>query len=396
MRSRSRSPSFRGRLALETHALQSTARWTNNEPVQERRRFVTPTASLRADLTDLPGGWSVHTSVRSSYRYSNPDVISPRTDVRVYQASVAQGTPASPFYMEAGRFLNPFVASGGYWDGLMFHTGGHGLGIGGAVGFEPERGNQTFSSTLPKYGAFLTYRGGNGPTRYASDLSFHQVRPRSDLPVHTYFGWGQSLRVNRFRLSNQIQVDRDPERSQWTVTRLNGAVGIPLARGLELQARVAVAQPYAFWRADNIVTFRRDQGTLGLSYWSRGVGLNADVSMHRVSGGAWGHTIAGSMAFPRAFWGVGWSGAATYWTQGTLSGLYVATSLDRSVGRVLWRAGYQLDRSSGTGDALMTHAGDVGISFPLSRRVFVDLRGRVQRGEFLTSQALTLSLWSGF
>jgi hypothetical protein len=93
---------------------------------------------------------------------------------------------------------------------------------------------------------------------------------------------------------------------------------------------------------------------------------------------------------------VGWGASGTWWTQGDLSGLYLATTLDRSVGRVLWRAGYQFDRSAGAGTPLVTHSGDLGLSFPLSRRVFVDLRGRVQRGEFLTSQALTLSLWSGF
>jgi hypothetical protein len=392
----SRSPSLRGRLALETNAFESTARWTTNDPEQARRRFVTPSAALRADLTDLPGGWSLHTSVRAAYRYSQPDIISPRTDVRVYQASVAQGTPGSPVYFEMGRFLNPFVTAGGYWDGMVVHTGGDGLGLGAAVGFEPERGNQTLSTTLPKYGAFLTYRAGTGSTRYASDLAFHQVRPRDGLPTHTYLGWSQALRVRRFRLSHQVQVDRDPERDRWAVTRLNGAVGVPLATGLELQARVAMTQPYAFWRAENLITFRRDQGTLGLSYWSRAASLNADVTLHHVAGGAWGHTFGGSFGFPRAVAGVGWSGAATYWTQGTLSGLYLASTLDRSFGRVLWRAGYQQDRSTGTGDPLITHSGDLGLSFPLSRRVVADLRGRVQRGASLTSRAISLSLWSGF
>ena len=392
----SRSPSLHGRLALEANAFESTARWTTNDPEQARRRFVTPSAALRADLTDLPGGWSLHTSVRAAYRYSQPDIISPRTDVRLYQASVAQGMPGSPVYLEFGRFLNPFVATGGYWDGMVVHTGGDGLGLGAAVGFEPERGNQALSTTLPKYGAFLTYRGGTGTTRYVSDLSFHQVRPRDGLPTHTYLGWSQALRVRRFRLSHQVQVDRDPERDRWTVTRLNGAMGVPLAPGLELQARVAMAQPYAYWRAEDLITFRRDQGTLGLSYWSRAASLNADVTLHHVAGGTWGHTFAGSFGFPRAIAGVGWSGAATYWTQGTLSGLYLASGLDRSFGRVLWRAGYQLDRSTGTGDPLLTHSGDLGFSFPLSRRVVADLRGRVQRGASLTSRAVAFSLWSGF
>ena len=392
----SRSPSLHGRLALEANAFESTARWTTNDPEQARRRFVTPSAALRADLTDLPGGWSLHTSVRAAYRYSQPDIISPRTDVRVYQASVAQGTPGSPVYLEMGRFLNPFVTAGGYWDGMVVHTGGDGLGLGAAVGFEPERGNQTVSTTFPKYGAFLTYCAGTGVMRYVSDFSFHQVRPRDGLPTHSYLGWSQALRVRRFRLSHQVQVDRDPERDRWAVTRLNGAMGLPLARGLELQARVAMAQPYAYWRAENLITFRRDQGTLGLAYWSRAASLSADVTLHHVSGGAWGHTFAGSFGFRRAIAGVGWSGAATYWTQGTLSGLYLASSLDRSFGRVLWRGGYQVDRSTGTGDPLMTHSGDLGLSFPLSRRVFADLRGRVQRGASLTSRAISLSLWSGF
>jgi hypothetical protein len=252
------------------------------------------------------------------------------------------------------------------------------------------------STVLPKYGAFVTYRAGAGPTRYTSDLSFHQVRPRDGLPTHTYLGWSQYLRVRRFRLSHQVQVDRDPERQRWAVTRLNAAAGVPLARGLELQARIGVAQPYAFWRAENLIGFRRDQGTVGLSYWSRAASVSAEAGLHRVDGGSWGRTVSGSFGFPRAMLGVGWSGSVSSWTQWPLSGLYLTSGLDRLIGRASWHAGYHLDRSAGSGTPLVTHAGDLGLSFPLSRRVYVDFRGRVQRGQFLTGTGLSLSLWSGF
>lgn len=391
------TPSLHGRLTLAANAFESTARWDDGAPQEATRRFAEPTATLRAAASDLPGGWSVHTSLRAAYRYSSPELVSPRGAVAVYRASVVQGTPTSAFYAELGRFFNPFVTSGAAWDGLVLRVGGRGFGVGAAAGYEPDRGDQAFSTARPKYGAFVTWGAGRGPVRYGGDLSIHQARPRDSLPVHTYAGWSQYLRVRRLRLAHDLQVDRDQERDRWVVTRLNGSASLPLAPGLELRARVSRAEPFAFWRTDQLFPFRRDQGSLGLAFWSPRVNGSADVAAHRSSGGDWGWTYSGALGLPRtAVLGLGWSAAGSYWTQGPTSGLHLASGLSRSVGAAVWRAGYQYDRWDAGVTPVVTHAADLSLSFPLARRTYADLRGRVQRGANLTTQGLFLGLWTAF
>jgi len=398
-----RSASLHGRLALEADGFQSTTLWQSNQLESQTRQFATPSLALRAVAADLPGGLSLNTNLRAQYRYSNPQLISPAWAVQVYQASLAKSFTGFPLYVELGRFSNPYTNFSGQWDGLMMRLGGRrGLGGGFAAGFEPESGDQGLSTTLPKYAAFLTVDAGGGPVRYSTTVSANQVRPTNGLLVHSYLGWSQYLRVQRFRLSNDIQVDRDPETSKWVVTRFNATASVPLARGLEVHGRLSRFQPYAFWQTTNLISYRRDQGNVGLFLFGSGGSVGLDVTANRfaasdTTAGEMSYTYSASFSLLRTpILGLDWSASGSYWTQTGSKSLYATAGLGRAFGRVQSRAGYQLYRSQSPTLTSVSHSVDAGLSFPLAGGLYATLQGRVQRGGNLHTSGLYFGLWTSF
>jgi hypothetical protein len=396
-----RSPSLHGRLALEVNAFESTTHWMTDTEEVATRRFATPAMVFGASVTDLPGGWSISTNLRAAYRYSDPEIISPRGALHVYDATVSRTSSTVQFQL--GRFTNPFAYGSGWWDGALLHIGGRsGLGVGMAAGFEPERGDQAVATTLPKYSGFVTYRAGNGPVRYSTDVAFQQVRPRNDLddlPDHSYFTWQQYLRVPGFLVTNDLQVDRDPEQQQWTLTRLNARFAVPVTRGLQLHARVARLQPYAFWRTTDLITSRRDQGALGFSLSGRTGTLGADVTANRYDTGTWGWTYAGSFVLYRTpFFGFDWGASGSYWTRNEFRALYGTSTLTHAFGVLQPRLAYQLYSSTvaGAGNSVTTHTGEVGFSLAISRAVSGTIQGRFERGSNMTSNGVYAGLWTRF
>jgi hypothetical protein len=318
--------------------------------------------------------------------------------VQVYQASLTKTFGGSvPLAIEAGRFTNRYASFSGVWDGLLMHLGGRGLGAGFAAGFEPARGDQGVSTTLPKVAGFVTYDVGDGPIRYATDVSVNHVRPSDGRPDHTYGAWSQYLRVSRLRLGSDLQVDRNPETRAWVITRLNATASVPVVSGLELRARISMFQPYQFWRTTSLITFRRDQGNVGLFFWRSGGSVSVDVTAARLQDGETSYTYSGAFTILRTpIFGLDWSASASYWTQQTFSSLYGTAGIARSFGRVMTRASYQLYRSGDDAFRSVSHTGDLSLSIPLARSTYATLQGRVQRGDNLWTNGLYVGLWTGF
>jgi len=391
------APRLRGRLGLDFSGVQSTTKWLSNDEESVERRFATPSLSLRLDATDLPGGLRFETSARAYYRYSDPTLVQPDVAVRVYQLSVVKRFNGFPLEFRMGRFYNAYERYSGYWDGALVRVGGRSFGVGALAGFQPDRANEAPSSGLPKYSVFVDFAAGRGSVRYATDISFHQVRPRDEWLVHTFAGWSQYLRVGGVRLSTDVQVDRDVELNAWKLGRLQVSGIAPLTRGLSLYGRYARSRPYLLFRTTDLMPFKRDQGSSGLSYFGGGVSLSADVTATRFDGGEWGLGVGGSFALLRTgVLGLSWSGAGNYWTLGDGHALQVAADASRPIGRGEVRLSYQLYRTENPGAQFTSHAGGIRATVPLGRRAFASAELRRQQGANLVSTSLNVSLWTSF
>lgn len=388
-------PEISGRVAFEMNAFQSTTQFQSNQLEQVGRTFATPSVSLRASIHNLPGDLRLRTNLRASYRYSSTDVVQPAQFVRIYQASLGKVT--GPVRFALGRFYSPFETFSGFWDGVLTRFGGNGFGGGFAVGLEPERADETFSSDLPKYTLFLDYRLERRNVRYSGDVSFHQVRPRTDLLTHSFVGVSNRLRFERVSVGHDLQLDRNPETGSWAVSRLQVRTSLPLAKGVDLHVRYAFRQPYLLWRTENVLSARREQAGAGVSYWSSHGTFGVDVTANRFDGGALSYTYSSSFSVVRTpILGLGVSGSATYWTQGGANALQWSSGLSHHFGSAPARVSYQQYRTEIGTRTFQTDAVDLSLLLPLARRVQSSIMGRTQWGDNLRTHSLYISLSTSF
>ncbi len=390
-------PRVRGRFSLDFNGMQSITRWVSNVEERAERRFVTPSMSLRLVATQLPGGFTFETTGRATYRYSDPAIVQPDLSVRVYQLSIAKEFDNAPIQFRLGRFYNPYELYSGYWDGALLRVGGRGFGVGVVAGFQPDRANEGPSTDLPKYTAFADYSLGRGAVRYSGDLSVHQVKPKGDLLDHTFAGWSQALRVGAVRLTSDLQVDRDPELSEWKITRARVTGAIPVARGFTLNGRYAHDRPYYLFRTTDLLPFARDQVGGGFDYFGGNASFRVDVTANQFEGGDWSMAYGGSVGLQRTgILGLGLNVGGTYWTLNNTTALQAFGDLTRRFGRVDVRGSYQFYRTAWDPRTAVTHTGALSLVVPLGARVYTMLQARTQQGANLVSNSIQFSLWTSF
>jgi len=390
-------PLVSGRLSLEFNALETTTRWMSNEETSVDRSFATPAIGLRMAVSHLPGDLEFTANMRGAYRYSSNDLVDPAQSVRVYQLSLVKSFSEVPFQFQAGRFYNRFETFSGYWDGLLLHYGERGLGFGVAAGFQPERANEKFSTALPKYAAFVDFNRVGESFSYYTDVSFHRMKPSSDLDSRMFLGWSQRLIMGRARLSSDLQVDRNSETGRWMVTRLHAGGSVPIVGRLSLHARYAFDEPQLQLDGIELLSLRRQQGNAGLSYWARGGSLNLDITANQFEDRDLTYTLSASFGLNETrILGLGFHGAGSYWTFESTKAVNLVGGLDRRFGRVQASVTYQLYRTETAVDAFSTHNVDLGLVLPLARRLYSTIQARLQRGENQTANSIFVNLWMSF
>jgi hypothetical protein len=356
-------PRVRGRFSLDFNGMQSTTTWMSNVEERVERRFASPSMSLRLVATQLPGGLTFETTGRATYRYSDPEIVQPDLSVRVYQVSIAKEFDNAPIQFRLGRFYNPYELYSGYWDGALLRVGGRGFGVGVVAGFQPDRANEGPSTDLPKYTAFADYAVGRRTVRYTGDL----------------------------------QVDRDPELSEWKLTRARVTAAVPLARGFTLNGRYVHDRPYFLFRTTDLLPFARDQVGGGFDWFGGNASFRADVTANRFDEGGWSMSYGGSFGFQRTgILGLGLNAGGTYWTLEGSTALQAFGDLTRRFGRVDVRGSYQFYRTEWDPTVVVTHTGGLSLTVPLGARVYTMLQARTQQGANLVSNSIQFSLWTSF
>jgi hypothetical protein len=265
------------------------------------------------------------------------------------------------------------------------------LGLGLAGGFQPRSGDEAFSTATPKLTAFAGFRTSGNAASWDADLSAHIWRPSDGTPDRTFVGFSQRLLVNGVRLDHLMEVDRGATGS-WDLTRFYARAGVPLGSGLELSAE--------YWRdrlhwwdqqPDSLVPWR-ERASAGLNYGSGGMWISGDVTMLLSGTSVVGRTFTGSLRLPLFAGRVSLDGAASYWTQGTSSGLVATPTLAWQLGAVRPGLSYEFFRSQAMGATTTSHGGMASVSVPLAQRLQWLLQLRVRYGQNLQSAGLYSSL----
>lgn len=393
-----RTPRLSGRITLEASGLRSTTLGLGADPIEVERTFATPVFRLRATASDLPGGFRFNTHIRLSARLSTDDAIQPVQSARIYRASIAKAFDRLPLQFEVGRFYNTAEHYSGYWDGAMVRVGRGGFGVGALFGVEPERANERIDTNAPKFTAFADYTVRKPTFQYHTDLSIHRADVRDgDLPIKTFVGWSQDLGVGPLRVSQRLQVDRDPETNQWALADLRLHASVAVARGVYLRGGYSDRRPSSPWRSEHIGPYRREQATAGLTLTGPIGSFSVNTAGNRIEGEdiSWSYGSSFSLArLPVVK--VGLAGSGRYWRRPGLTGVFLTAGVHRALNRMQWRASYQYNRTEATSYALTTHAGEFSLLLPLAGRLYSSIRVRSQFGDNLTSNSVFTSLWMSF
>lgn len=393
-------PRVSGRVMLSLNALQSNTKWAAASSVT-KRTFVTPSMNLYLTVRDLPHGMRLRTRLRTDYRYSASRAIAPTLSVRAYEVLLEKDFET--FSIQAGRFTNRYASYSGYWDGALLHYGGKHAGIGTAIGFMPERSNEGFSAAMPRYAGFAHLDvGDRARLRYAANLSFNEIRPTNELLTHRFAGLSQTLQWGTFSLRNDLQLDQDPETRRWIASRLQLRGSVEATRGVRVHGRYTIRRPYSIYRLQNVLSYRRDQATAGLSLYVGGVTVGATVAFNFIEDALNGRlddgrTVGGYLQLPKTgVLDLRFAATASYWQDDNGSSFFLNTGVSRHLGRVQTRLQYQYYRTVTFADPLLTHALALNASVPLGRGFYASSNARLQRSAFLRSVAFYTSLWYSF
>lgn len=392
-----RSPRVSGRLSIDVNVLDSTTKPGGDQSAAVSRRFTTPSVRLRMRIAQLPGGLTLNTNFRAASRFASGGGIEPTQSLRIYQASLEKSFQNVPVQMRVGRFYNPFETFSGYWDGLLLHVGGEGLGAGVAAGFQPYLTNEDFRTDVPKYSAYINYRKSSGAVRYYADLSGHKLQPKDALLGRTYIGLSQRLYWNRFSVSQRLQVDQNPLNDRWTVTQLDVRSSIPMGRNLSLLGRYSLRESSVAAPAEDPIPASRERATVGFAYYLFSGNIGADVTANRWDSSDISLTYASYFNFPRTpLLDLGFRAAASYWKRGNLTTLYLSPGIRRSFGRLQSELSYQRYSTEGSSDTVVSEALEMFLTFPIARKLFYTLQGRGQWGDVLNSSSLYTGIWLSF
>ncbi len=335
-----------GRVSFNTQSLRTLTDAREEGLPRSRTSFSSTTASVRTSVDRLPRGLKANIHFRAAYRKSSTATTLAPQSIRVYKASIEKRFSSKPISFEIGRFYSIHEDFSGYWDGAIVRYGPRRMGAGVAFGFEPSLSNEGFDTNLPKYSVFADFRARGRGMRYDADISFHEIRGQNQYSKHDYIGIQQSIRATWVRVSQDLQVNRNPETSSWMITRFQTNASIPIAKQIRLTGRFLVRRPYYVWRTQNFMSTRRDRISVGANSTVGSGVAGLRVTSNRYEGQDPYTTYSSFLNLSKTrLAGIGFTSSASYWTRNDTRAVSANAGISKLVGRLFLRARYRYYRT---------------------------------------------------
>ena len=383
-----------GRLTIDVSALQSDTQARSRNVPTLSRLYLTPAVTLNATLRNLPSGINMHLHVRSDYRYQTRNPITPYNSFRAYQLSLEKPLPFG--HIQLGRFYHRMTHRGGYWDGLSLLVGTRKRGMGGSVGFMPERANEGFSTQIPRYAVFAHYETPRKQAIfYRGALAMHAIEPTSTFVEHRYASLEQQVHWSRLFLRQDLQVDLHPATQSWIVShlRLDGRVSV--TKQVDLRGSYTLRQPYRIALTANPFMPRREQYRVGISFRTRLFSMGGSYMRRLLNQTYEGYTVQGYVnTRPVTPLALSFSGSASRWESALGTALYLNGGIARMLNSIYVRADYGFYRSMSpnVGDPIDMHRVTLTTSIPFNKRLYWSLRLSTQQSPFTATYAAQSSL----
>ena len=384
-----------GRLIFDFSALQSHTKIRSNAVPAASRLYLTPTVNLSASVRNLPSGMNMHFHVRSDYRYQSRNPIAPTNSFRAYQISLEKPLPFGS--VRFGRFYNRMTQRGGYWDGISFLYGDQKRGIGGSVGFMPNRSNEGFSTQLPRYAVFAHYQTERRKKTvwYRGAIAYNEIQPTTDFMQHRFASLEQRVDISILSLRQDIQVDYQPVSKQWIVSHLRLGGRLSIGPDVDLTGTYTLRQPYRMSNIANPFASKRDQYRVGLSLHRPLFSVGSHYTRRFLNESYQGQTVTGYFnTRPITPLSLSFSGSASRWESEFGDALYFNGGIAKNIHTVYLRADYGFYRTSSPNiaDYIDMHRLSLTASVPFSRRLYWTLRGTAQQSQFTSAFSIQTSL----
>lgn len=382
------TPRLTGRLQTGVSAFRSETTPAGGAPVA--RTFASPFASLRADVTGLPGGARLRVDGRAAL--PTGDAL----DLRLYTASLA--TDVRPgVRAEAGRFAVPHDRATGFWDGALLAVGTATTGGGIVGGLQPSRTTGGPAFDQPKAAAFA----------YTSRTSGDVRAEASAAAGHLFAGDGASFGgatasvawqrgASAARLGADLLADEGG--AGWGVSRASLRASGRAGR-VSGHAALSRFRPSALTSAllPGDVVFApvaRTSATAGAGLRLGLADLRLDAGLHRRGDVSDGGHVGGGMRVARIpGTRLGASVDATRRVRDGRASVYASALLSATTGTAHVTGGYRLTQTALSAGTLTQHGVEASLSLPLGARTGLTLSAHAARGSGLTRSGLYTSVW---
>lgn len=360
-----RGPRMDGALGLEMWGAHSETIGLGADPIRTTRNIGIPALRLRSRIADQNS--SLDLNVRAEHRTGPVSVFDRATRVRVYEARYDRRMGSAT--LSAGRFFSDFDHASGFWDGVSLRLGDfQGLFGGVAAGFEPLRGNEEFSTEVPKAAVFIGTRRNSERTDVSTDLAFHRTFAKDIARERSVVDFAFRLRSGRFSVAQDVEASPPTPLGRWGISRfiLRGAASFGRA---DLYASAVSDRPLVLDTAWVFPLARRERIATGFSVSSaRGFFGDVNVAINGPRDSVPGYSAGVMASFPEVIGSGTVSVSGSYFTSDASTGITASPSLEFRLGKARIRGGYQFYAIDSPVYSLTTHGVDFRFSQSLSTR----------------------------
>ena len=383
-------PAVRGRVSSNVSGSFSETTSILDPGQQTHRTSVIPSLSLNLRTVNIDGV-DASLNARVSHRYSDPSPFDNPTTVRLYSATLTKSLPHGMSVL-GGRFANRDGPFPNYWDGISLSTGTSFYNFGVAAGFQPDRFNEGFVSSLPKYSLFAGTSTTMGRTTYDAKVSFTDVRATDSESHHIFAGIKHRLALGRSRVESEFQVNRDPLDREWKVVRFGMATSLFFLDRNMVKLDYDQRKSFSVWSTTGLPEANRVRLLFSYAYSGSARTFRLSTSRNKYGQQSSINSYMGSFSLRKLPYDLSFSTYGTYWHRTDLRGYSYSASLSHSLTRGTIGLRYRVAGSDLASRTLINHSIAPSWSYRFGRSVVWTSQLSMLSGDALSNYSFFTSL----
>lgn len=384
-----------GRYFLGFNGFASRSLW--NEHIKEAfyRFSAEPQVGYVLRASNLKGGIEVNLNSRIDYRYYSKSTIDQPLQLRFYDFNVRKEFRKVGILLEAGRFNNDFDSFSGFWDGMLVRFGNQKSGVGIIAGSEPIRSSELTSINQPKLSSFVYHRFSIGAFSSSSEISLTQLNPESGF-LHRFLGINQRLRLGKFSINANAQLDQSLESKTWKSSFLSIQARQRFENSTSFYISYVRREPYQIWLSQPFGSVNeRIGGGFSMNFTSFHFGNEFNYNQIEAANSAWSYSNWMLWSKLTRF-ELDYQISTQFWQGYKSFAISSVSQFSKYLASNLIIAGYQFNYSNFYDSISHTHGLFAQYQHTLSKKSQLSARFSIDAGLLLIRTGFYVSYWRTF